>query len=152
MKERVRFAVGAASMVLAACCLMGALFTAWLRCAAGAVTQAEIDALKAEQAESAQRQEELEAELEAVKDDQAKAQQQRKAQQQQNSLHQFYLLLGTELSFCFHFTIVPGVFKLFLRFYIPMGCSMTKRRARSLHSPGPGAVCSVFTASLPVHR
>ena len=27
-------------MVLAACCLMGALFTAWLRCAAGAVTQA----------------------------------------------------------------------------------------------------------------
>ena len=40
MKERVRFAVGAASMVLAACCLMGALFTAWLRCAAGAVTQA----------------------------------------------------------------------------------------------------------------
>ena len=39
MKERVRFAVGAASMVLAACCLMGALFTAWLRCAAGAVTQ-----------------------------------------------------------------------------------------------------------------
>lgn len=34
MKERVRFAVGAASMVLAACCLMGALFTAWLRCAA----------------------------------------------------------------------------------------------------------------------
>ena len=39
MKERVRFAVGAASMVLAACCLMGALFTAWLRCAA-AVTQA----------------------------------------------------------------------------------------------------------------
>ena len=36
MKERVRFAVGAASMVLAACCLMGALFTAWLRCAAGA--------------------------------------------------------------------------------------------------------------------
>ena len=34
MKERVRFAVGAASMVLAACCLMGALFTAW------AVTQA----------------------------------------------------------------------------------------------------------------
>lgn len=35
MKERVRFAVGAASMVLAACCLMGALFTAWLRCAAG---------------------------------------------------------------------------------------------------------------------
>lgn len=40
MKERVHFAVGAASMVLAACCLMGALFTAWLRCAAGAVTQA----------------------------------------------------------------------------------------------------------------
>lgn len=40
MKERVRFAVGAASMVLAACCLMGALFTAWLRCTAGAVTQA----------------------------------------------------------------------------------------------------------------
>lgn len=40
MKERVRFAVGAASMVLAACCLMGALFTVWLRCAAGAVTQA----------------------------------------------------------------------------------------------------------------
>ena len=40
MKERVRFAVGAASMVLAACCLIGALFTAWLRCAAGAVTQA----------------------------------------------------------------------------------------------------------------
>ena len=40
MKERVRFAVGAASMVLAACCLMGALLTAWLRCAAGAVTQA----------------------------------------------------------------------------------------------------------------
>lgn len=40
MKERVRFAVGAASMVLAACCLMGALFTAWLRCAVGAVTQA----------------------------------------------------------------------------------------------------------------
>ena len=40
MKERVRFAVGAASRVLAACCLMGALFTAWLRCAAGAVTQA----------------------------------------------------------------------------------------------------------------
>ena len=40
MKERVRFAVGAASMVLAACCLMGALFTAWLRCAAGAVAQA----------------------------------------------------------------------------------------------------------------
>ena len=39
MKERVRFAVGAASMVLVACCLMGALFTAWLRCAAGAVTQ-----------------------------------------------------------------------------------------------------------------
>lgn len=39
MKERVRFAVGAASMVLAACCLMGALFTAWLRCAAGAVMQ-----------------------------------------------------------------------------------------------------------------
>lgn len=38
MKERVRFAVGAASMVLAACCLMGALFTAWLRCTAGAVT------------------------------------------------------------------------------------------------------------------
>ena len=32
MKERVRFAVGAASMVSAACCLMGALFTAWLRC------------------------------------------------------------------------------------------------------------------------
>lgn len=40
MKERVRFAVGAASMVLAACCLMGALLTAWLRCAAGTVTQA----------------------------------------------------------------------------------------------------------------
>ena len=40
MKERVRFAVGAASMVLAACCLMGALFTAWLRCAAGAVAPA----------------------------------------------------------------------------------------------------------------
>ena len=40
MKERVHFAVGAASMILAACCLMGALLTAWLRCAAGAVTQA----------------------------------------------------------------------------------------------------------------
>ena len=42
MKERVRFAVGAASMVLAACCLMGALFTAWLRCAAGAVNMKDI--------------------------------------------------------------------------------------------------------------
>ena len=40
MKERVHFAVGAASMILAACCLVGALLTAWLRCAAGAVTQA----------------------------------------------------------------------------------------------------------------
>ena len=39
MKERVRFAVGAASMVLAACCLMGALLTAWLRCAGWAVMQ-----------------------------------------------------------------------------------------------------------------
>ena len=44
---------------------------------AGAVTQSEIDALKAEQAESAQRQEELKEELAAVKDDQAKAQEQR---------------------------------------------------------------------------
>ena len=35
MKERVRFAVGAASMVLAACCLMGALFTASLRSRGG---------------------------------------------------------------------------------------------------------------------
>lgn len=40
MKEQVRFAVGAAAMVLAACCLMGAVLTAWLRCAAGAVAQA----------------------------------------------------------------------------------------------------------------
>lgn len=40
MKERVHFAVGAASMILAACCLVGALLTAWLRCAAGVVTQA----------------------------------------------------------------------------------------------------------------
>ena len=40
MKERVHFAVGAASMILAACCLVGALLTAWLRCVAGAVTQA----------------------------------------------------------------------------------------------------------------
>ena len=39
MKERVRFAVGAASMEMAACSLMGALFSACLRCAAGAVTK-----------------------------------------------------------------------------------------------------------------
>lgn len=40
MEERVHFAVGAASMILAACCLVGALLTAWLRCAARAMTQA----------------------------------------------------------------------------------------------------------------
>ena len=44
---------------------------------AGAVTQAEIDALKSEQAESKARQQELKDQLAAVKDDQAKAQQKR---------------------------------------------------------------------------
>lgn len=40
MKEQVKFAVGAVAALLAACCLMGALLTAWLRGASGVVAQA----------------------------------------------------------------------------------------------------------------
>ncbi len=50
---------------------------------AGAVTQAEIDALKSEQAESRLRQQELKEQLDAVKDDQAAAQQKRNILTQQ---------------------------------------------------------------------
>ena len=71
--RRVIVAVLAACMALL---LLLPMFTMILG-GAGAVTQAEIDALKAEQSESKARQQELKEQLAAVKDDQAKAQQQR---------------------------------------------------------------------------
>lgn len=83
--DRRRILVAALAVVMLLAILLPLLVTSMN---AGAVTQAEIDALKSDQAESRLRQQELKEQLSAVKDDQSKAQQQRSILLEQLSLIQ----------------------------------------------------------------